>query len=109
MNPVQWLINSVNILIRLDDTTQQILALAQASQITEQKIMQELDDLVAEVTALKGVEDSAAATIARIAALLGSAAQNATDLATLKAAVEEQVKALKDNSVALSAAIAANP
>jgi chromosome segregation ATPase len=95
----EWL---KEILTRIDETMKQILE-------QEKAIMQEIDDLVAQVTAVKGVEDSAVELINRIVTMLQEAAAKATDLDTLKAAVNEQVQVLRDNTAPLAAAVAANP
>ncbi len=75
----------------------------------ETKIMAEIDDMVAEIAAVKGVEDSATALIVAMAAKINTIVQSATDLAALKTQVADATAAMQTNAGPLSAAVAANP
>lgn len=72
-------------------------------------IMSELTDLVAQVAAVKTVEDSAVLAINALVSRLDALVQNATDLAELKAAVTAETAALRENAVPLASAVAAVP
>ena len=75
----------------------------------EVQMVKELEDLTAEVVETQGVERSALAAIEGFAALLKQAVVDATDYASLKAGVVEQVAALLAKRQELAAGIAANP
>ncbi len=75
----------------------------------EESIMQaEMQVLTDQVTALKTVEDGAAAMITGMAAQLITLAQNATDLTQMKADALALAKNMADNSAPLAAAVVAN-
>lgn len=69
----------------------------------------ELATLTAEVTETNGIIDSAVTLIQGLAARLIALGQNATDLASLKAAVAAEAARLDAKSTELAAAVAANP
>ena len=71
--------------------------------------MAEIDDMVAEITTVKGTEDSAVLLITRLLEQVNTITQSATDLATLKQQVAAATKQMADNAVPLAAAVAANP
>lgn len=72
-------------------------------------VMAEIDDLVAQVQDVKGVEDSALALITGLTQKVTQLVQDATDLATLKAQVAQATADIKNNAQPLADAVAANP
>ena len=75
----------------------------------ETSIMAEIDDMVAEITAVKGLEDSAVALINAMAVKLNAIVQSATDLAALKVQVAAATQTLQTNAQPLADAVTANP
>ena len=75
----------------------------------ETVMSKELDDLVLEVTEVKGAAQSGAVAIKGLADALNGILADATDYATLKAGVEAQVVELHGAATVIGDAIAANP
>ena len=91
-----------------DRKLNRILEIVQGLKREEAIMNQEMQAMADEITALKTVEDSATTLITRMAAQLTLLAQNATDLAQMKADTLALAKNLTDNSAPLAAAVAAN-
>lgn len=72
------------------------------------KMVQELEDLKAKVTALEAAQNSAIALLGDLKGKLDSIVTNATDLAELKAGVAAITSQLDTDTQALSAAVAAD-
>ena len=99
-----------------DDTSQElnrklnkILELLQGIKRWEGIMIQEMQDLANKVAEISGVEASAAAAIQAIVIKLNDLAQNATDLAEVKAAAVALANDLDAATAPLAAAIAAIP
>ncbi len=75
----------------------------------ETKLMAEVDDMVAEIAAVKGTEDSAVALINAMAVKVNAIVQSATDLAALKVQIAAATQTLQTNAQPLADAVAANP
>jgi len=73
------------------------------------RIMAEIDDLTAEVAAVKTVEDGAVLAINRLLDAVNGQVQTATDLAALKVAIAATTARLKGDVVPLADAIASVP
>ena len=85
-----------------------ILGIVQGLKKQENIMQAEMQVMADEITALKTVEDGAAAMITGMAGQLVTLAQNATDLAQMKADALALAKNLTDNSAPLVAAVVAN-
>jgi hypothetical protein len=71
-------------------------------------VMAEIDDLVEQVQAVKGVEDSALALITGLSDKVAQLVQDATDLATLKQQVAQATQEIRQNAQPLAEAVSAN-
>ena len=100
-------------LYKLLDTlhANQLVMIGKLNQLLQQetKVMAEIDDMVAEITTVKGTEDSAVLLITRLIEQVNTITQSATDLATLKQQIAAATKQMADNAVPLATAVAANP
>ena len=93
----------------LIDLVNEFRASRAQTQLAQESLMSEISDLVAEVAAVKTVEDSAVLAINGLVSRLDALVQNATDLAELKAAVTAETAVLRDSVVPLAAAVASVP
>ncbi len=93
----------------LTDLVSEFRASRSQNQSTLENIMAEIDDLLAAVAEVKTVEDSAVLAINGLVDRLDTLVANATDLASLKAAVTAETAVLRTNVVPLADAIAAVP
>ncbi len=93
----------------LIDLVSEFRASRAQAQLSQESIMSEIDDLVAQVAAVKGVEDAAVLAINGLIDRLEAVVQSSTDLAELKAAVSAETALLRTNAVPLADAVAAVP
>ena len=96
------------VLVETDRKHNQILEIVQGLQRQENIMQADMQVMADEITALKTVEDGAAVLITGMAAQLTTLAQNATDLAQMKADTLALAQNLTDNSAPLAAAVLAN-
>ena len=93
----------------LTDLVSEFRASRAQTQMMQEKIMQEVDDLVAAVAAEKTVVDGGVLAIHTLLDRVNAIVQSATDLAALKTAVAAETAALRSNAAPLANAIAEVP
>jgi hypothetical protein len=94
---------------RIEHLLEMLVTLTARSVREEKHMSKELDDLVAEVSEVKGAAESGAVAIKGLADALNGVLLDSTDYESLKAGVTAQVAELHSTATALGDAIAANP